>query len=121
MDQRIEPLDFLFQMLSFTAHQGERDLDFLLFFDQDLGARGENGRQNPAHAISKVDVPARLSSLAFERIPLPVHFGENIVYPRQILPGGLEAGLGDFPLRLEFGNAGRFFDEPAPVRRLGVE
>ena len=62
-----------------------------------------------------------LGCLPLERIHLAGDFLQDVVDARKILLGAFQLGFGQALLGLEPGDSGRFFDDRAPVLRLGTE
>ena len=86
-----------------------------------LGLAGQHLAQQAAHLLADFRVPARLRGLPLERRELLFDFDVNVVDAGKIDLGGFELGFGKAPLRLEFRDSGRFFDDGAPVGRLRAE
>ncbi len=97
-----------------------------------LGGRGQSGRGViiPADGEPEIDVPGSiliplvtlgLAGLALEAPHLPLHLGDNVGDPKEVLVGGVELSEGfGFPVLVP-GDPGGFLDENPPLlgTRLG--
>ena len=82
---------------------------------------GEHNPQFGSHLVAQPGIALGLAGLAFERVHLPRDFFENVVHAIQIRLGVFEPRLGEALLRLEFRNAGGFFDNVAAVGRTAAQ
>ena len=75
----------------------------------------------PAHLVAKPLVAARLGGLPLQRAALLLDLEDDVVDARQVLLGGFELELGGAAARLVLRDAGRLFDQLAPIGRTGAE
>ena len=121
VNEGVELFDFLFQAFAFSTHQGKRNFQVFLPVDQHFGARRKDSGENLAHSIAQLNITARFSRLALERVSLPVDFSQNVIHAGQILARGFQTRLGKLAFRLELGDSGRLFDQRPAVRRFRAE
>jgi hypothetical protein len=115
MNQSVQPFDLLLELFAFIRHESEGDFDFFLLVDQHLGSCREDRRKDVAHAIPKLNIAPRFPGLPLQRIPLPVHFGQDVVDAGKIQSRGLKTGFGEFALGFELRDTGRFFNQTAAI------
>ena len=74
-----------------------------------------------AHLVAHLGIAPCFGRLPLQRAQLLLDFDYDVVYARQIDFGRFELGFREAFLGLEFGNAGSFLDDGAPLHRLGGE
>jgi hypothetical protein len=121
MDQRVKSFDLGLKMPSFVSDRSQCGFHRFLLMDEHLGAGGENGGENFAHAIAQFDETSCLAGLAFERVSLAIDFSKDVVHARQILSGCLKPGFCKLSFGFELRDAGRFLDQGATVHGLGAQ
>ncbi len=75
----------------------------------------------PAQLAGDVAIAHRLAGLLLQRLELALQGDDDVVKPGEIGFGGPEAQLGLMPARMQAGDSGGLFQEPAAIGRLGVD
>src|SRR3984957_11100387 len=86
-----------------------------------LDPAGEHDPQAPTHLIAERGIALSLRGLALEGTHLAGYFFEDVIDPSQILFRLFEAKLRQSLASFEAGDPGCFFDNRAPVVRLGTK
>ena len=117
----LQRFQFLGRRQAGFLHLGEFRAQPLELHLQRLQAGCQDGLQAAAQLLMKFAVAPRLRGLALQRVHLLRDFFQNVGDARQVLPRRFQLGLRQALAGFEFGNAGGFFQNQAPVRRFRTE
>ncbi len=76
---------------------------------------GQHQPEFRAHFVTQTTVTLGLRRLPLQRIHLPRHFLENVIYAGEILLGVFQSRFGETLLGFELGDSCRFFDDRSTV------
>ena len=107
--------------VSAAVNSASRERHALGFRVQFARFPGKHLADDAAHLVANFRIAARLGGLALQRAELFFHFDDDVVHARKIQLGGFQLGFAEALLRLEFGDAGGFFDDGAAFHGLGGE
>ena len=117
----IVALGFFGQAAQLGGSQVQIERGFGGFPLQQSETRSQHDAQLAVQLGFELAIAARLGRLPLERIYLPRDFFQDVENPRQILAGAFQLGFRQALAGLEAGDAGGFFDDGAPVLRLGTQ